>query len=45
MDEDDLFEEEPVGDEEIGTPWLRALRWHGASVCRSSSMGTGVLVW
>jgi hypothetical protein len=22
MDEDDLFEEEPVGDEEIGPPWL-----------------------
>lgn len=23
MDEDDLFENESVGDEEIGPPWLR----------------------
>jgi hypothetical protein len=27
MEEDDLFEAEPVGDEEIGTSWLRLMIW------------------
>jgi hypothetical protein len=50
MDEDELFEEEPVGDEEImeilqESPWLRPVHWHGTSVCRSSSMGIVLFEW
>lgn len=50
LDEDELFEEQPVSDEEIveilqESPWLRPVHWHGTGVCRSSSMGIVLFEW
>jgi hypothetical protein len=50
LDEDELFDEEPVSDEEImeilrESPWLRRVQRHGTSVCRSSSMGIVLFEW